>query len=90
MNGTSLVIPAGQTRSAFTLTITDDQVDELHEVLLINLGTPSGASLGANDELSITIEDNDPVLSFARSSDTSANESGTITVIATDIVTRDR
>ncbi len=49
---------------------------------MINLGTPSGASLGANDEFSITIEDNDPVLSFVRSSDVTSNESGTITVIA--------
>ncbi|MBL8827197.1 MAG: cadherin-like domain-containing protein, partial [Planctomycetaceae bacterium] len=82
LSTSTLTIPAGQTRATFTVAITDDVVDEVAETLVINLDTPTGASLGANAALTITIDDNDPVLSFARSSDTSANENGTITVVA--------
>ncbi len=82
LSTTSVTIPAGQTRAIVTLTVTDDQRDELPETLTIQLGTPIGGELGTNTALTVTIDDNDPVLSFVRSSDTTSDESGTITVIA--------
>ncbi len=82
LSTTNVTIPAGQTRAIVTLTVTDDQRDELPETLTIQLGTPIGGELGTNTALTVTIDDNDPVLSFVRSSDTTSDESGTITVIA--------
>ncbi len=82
LSTTSVTIPAGQTRAIVTLTVTDDQRDELPETLTIQLGTPIGGELGTNTAVTVTIDDNDPVLSFVRSSDTTSDESGTITVIA--------
>ncbi|MBL8829753.1 MAG: peptidoglycan DD-metalloendopeptidase family protein [Planctomycetaceae bacterium] len=82
LSTTTVTIPAGQTRAIFTLTVTDDQLDELPETLTIQLGTPTGGELGTNTALTVTIDDNDPVLSFARTTDTTSDENGTITVIA--------
>ncbi|MBL8830098.1 MAG: hypothetical protein JNM18_24180, partial [Planctomycetaceae bacterium] len=82
LSTTTVTIPAGQTRAIFTLSVTDDQLDELPETLTIQLGTPTGGELGTNSALTVTIDDNDPVLSFARNTDTTSDENGTITVIA--------
>ncbi|MBL8828835.1 MAG: hypothetical protein JNM18_17785, partial [Planctomycetaceae bacterium] len=82
LSTTTVTIPAGQTRAIFTLTVTDDQLEELPETLTIQLGTPTGGELGTNTALTVTIDDNDPVLSFARTTDTTSDENGTITVIA--------
>jgi putative intracellular protease/amidase len=76
-------IPAGQTRGIFTIRVTDDQLDELAETIVVSLGTPNGgASVGSSNSTTITIDDNDPVVSFARGSDTVADSNSTITVIA--------
>ncbi len=79
LSTTSITIPPGQTRATFTLTVIDDQLNEPSETLTIQLGNTVGAELGVNTAATVTIDDNDPVLSFARSTDTTSNESGTIT-----------
>ncbi|HAP62398.1 MAG TPA: hypothetical protein DCR93_23835, partial [Cytophagales bacterium] len=48
------------------LTIVDDALDELHEILVITLSSPSNANLGTNTTFTYTIEDNDdgPTVAF--------------------------
>ncbi|MBL8828063.1 MAG: cadherin-like domain-containing protein, partial [Planctomycetaceae bacterium] len=76
-------IPAGQTRATFTILLTDDQLDELTETIVVSLGPPSGgASFGTPITTTITIDDNDPVVSFARGSDITTDAAGTVTVVA--------
>ncbi|MBL8828616.1 MAG: cadherin-like domain-containing protein [Planctomycetaceae bacterium] len=75
-------IPAGQTRGVVSIRLTDDQLDELAETIIVSLGLPSGATLGSPQTTTITIDDNDPVISFARSSDTTTDAAGTFTIIA--------
>ncbi len=78
----AVTIPAGRTRAIFTVRVTDDTLDEQSETIVIGMGTPTGAISSSPFTTTITIEDNDPVLSFARSSDITTDESGTITVMA--------
>jgi uncharacterized repeat protein (TIGR01451 family) len=63
-------IPAGQTSVTFALPLLDDLMDEDDETILLALSNPSGAALGANATLTLTILDNDavPVLSLAHTS----------------------
>ncbi|MBL8829275.1 MAG: phosphoribosylformylglycinamidine synthase subunit PurQ [Planctomycetaceae bacterium] len=77
-------IPAGQTRGTFTIRVNDDQVDESAETIVVSLGTPSGgAALNTSSTtMAITIQDNDPEVSFLRSSDMTTDTGGTITVVA--------
>lgn len=84
INQAEVRIPAGQTRGTFTIRVNDDQVDELPETIVVSLGTPSGgAALNTSSTtMAITIQDNDPVVSFLRSSDMTTDTGGTITVVA--------
>ncbi|MCE7980179.1 MAG: DUF11 domain-containing protein [Caldilinea sp. CFX5] len=63
-------IPAGQTTATFALPLLDDLMDEDDETIVLTLSSPSGAALGANATLTLTILDNDavPVLSLAHTS----------------------
>ncbi len=83
MSNASVTIPAGQTRGTFVVRVTDDQLDELAETIMVSLGTPiGGGTLGSPNSIAITIDDNDPVVSFARSMDSVADSNGVVTVIA--------
>ena len=55
----TLTIPAGALSTSARFTITDDQIDEDAETLILTLSGPVGATLGAPGIQSITIEDND-------------------------------
>jgi hypothetical protein len=78
-----ITIPAGSTSGSTTLTITQDAIDELNETVIITLGTPTNATLGAITVHTITITDDDPapVVSFSTAAQ-SRTESGTMTVTA--------
>ena len=56
-----LVIPAGQTTGTITVTIVNDAEVEDAETVLVNLATPTNASLGATTVHTLTILDNDGV-----------------------------
>jgi uncharacterized repeat protein (TIGR01451 family) len=63
-------IPAGQTSATFALPILDDMLDEDDETIVLTLSNPSGAALGDNATLTLTLLDNDavPILSLAHTS----------------------
>jgi hypothetical protein len=63
-------IPAGQTTATFALPILDDMLDEDDETIVLTLSNPSGAALGDNATLTLTLLDNDavPILSLAHTS----------------------
>lgn len=65
--GTATVL-AGQLSTSFTLDLNNDVLDEENETIVLSLSSPSAnANLGANNEITITLidDDNGPVLSFA-------------------------
>jgi hypothetical protein len=84
-----LSIPAGSRSASFTLTVTDDRLDELEEKITFTIGQVSSSLKTGNQQTSvITIEDNDvPVVSFAESAATRNEGSGPYTVtIQTDML----
>ncbi len=55
-----LTIPAGQTSANITITVIDDAlVESAPDTVIVTLGTPTGATLGAGIVHTITINDND-------------------------------
>mgnify|MGYP000179826739 CR=1 FL=1 len=54
-----LTIPAGNTGSDITVTVIDDLLDEHNETVIITLGSPTGAVLGATTTYTLTIADDD-------------------------------
>jgi len=61
------VIPAGLLTKNVSITLAGDALDEADETLVITLGTPTGATLGATAVHTVTILDDDapPVIGFA-------------------------
>ena len=55
-----IVIPAGATTGTITITLVDDATDEANETVILTLGTPTNAVLGAAAVDTATITDNDP------------------------------
>lgn len=56
----SVTIPAGSTSANLTVNITDDSIDENDEAVVLELGTPTNATLGAITTHTLIILDNDP------------------------------
>jgi hypothetical protein len=54
-----LVIPAGGTGASITVTLVNDALAEPDETVIVTLGTPSNATLGATTQHTLTIADND-------------------------------
>lgn len=69
-NGSSIVIPAGQTAGSLQVRIVDDALDEKAERLNIALGTPTNGTTGVSNFFALNINDNDnrPSVSFDRAS----------------------
>jgi bacillolysin len=65
-NGT-ISIPAGQITGTLTFNVIDDTRDEPDETIVVTLGTPANATLGAVTTQTITIQDNDPAPTVALS-----------------------
>ena len=80
----SLSFPARVGRRSFTVTATDDTVDEVGESITLALGTlPEGYSAGAHGTATVSLQDNDESVYFDASAYT-ATEGGTdATVTAT-------
>lgn len=79
-----LVIPAGQTSGTFNITVVDDSVIDAAETIVVTLGTPTNATLGASSVDTLTIVDNDAIpsatFSVAAQSVSEASTSLTLTV----------
>jgi len=59
VSASPVMIPAGQTSVDITVTPVDDSLVELGETVVLTLGLPSGAALGAPSEHTLTLLDND-------------------------------
>ncbi|WP_051284422.1 beta strand repeat-containing protein [Desulforegula conservatrix] len=79
-----LTIPAGSTTADITITIADDAIDENDETVIVDMGVPTNATQGAVTSHTATITDDDsaPTVSFTSASQSSAGESGTMTITA--------
>jgi outer membrane protein OmpA-like peptidoglycan-associated protein len=80
-----LVIPAGSGSATATLTLLDDSLDEPDETVVITLGLPTNATLGAIVAQTVTVTDNDPapVVQLAAATQTVSEGAGTVTITAT-------
>lgn len=77
-----ITITAGNLTSEITITITDENVDEDDETVIVDMGSPTNATQGATTQHTATItdDDTDPKVSFTSSSQSSVGESGTMTI----------
>lgn len=73
-----LTIPAGATSANIVVTVVNDPLDEPNETVIVNLGTPTNATLGATTSTTLTIIDNDdpPTVRFSAAT-ASVNEATT-------------
>ena len=84
ISASPLVIPAGSTSGNIVITIVVDPNDEPNETVVVNMGIPTYATQGTTitHTATITDDDNPPTVSFTAASQSSANESGTVTITA--------
>jgi hypothetical protein len=54
-----LTINAGSTSADITITVNNDSIDEADETVVVNMGTPTNATLGATTSHTATIQDDD-------------------------------
>ncbi|MDF1661658.1 MAG: Calx-beta domain-containing protein, partial [Planctomycetota bacterium] len=52
-------IPPGQNSATVSFNVVDDNISELTETIIVSLGTPTNAGLGANPVLTISLNDNE-------------------------------
>lgn len=80
-----LTIPAGATSANIVVTVVNDTLDEANETVIVNLGTPTNATLGATTSTTLTITDNDdpPTVRFsaATASQNEATTNVTVNVV---------
>ncbi|MFC1481220.1 Calx-beta domain-containing protein [Candidatus Neomarinimicrobiota bacterium] len=78
-------IPAGGTTTSIALSIAQDALDELDETIEITLAVPVNASIGANNPLTYTIDDDDdqPVLQIAADSSSWSEAADTVRIPVT-------
>lgn len=60
-----ITIPAGQTTGTITISPVDDALDEDNETVIVTMGTPTNAALGATTVHTATIIDDDPTPTVA-------------------------
>ncbi|MGE0079141.1 MAG: Calx-beta domain-containing protein [Bacteroidales bacterium] len=79
-----LTIPAGSTSADITITIASDELYENDETVIVDMGTPTNATQGTTTSHTATITDDDaaPTVSFTAASQSSVDESGTMTITA--------
>lgn len=77
-----IIITAGDTTSNIIITITDDALYENNETIIIDMGTPTNAAQGAIIQHTATINNDDPLpsVAFRSASQSSTDESGTLTI----------
>lgn len=80
-----VVIPAGMTSANIVVTVKGDVLDEANETVIVNLGAPTNATLGAvaTETLTINDDDNPPTVSFsaATASQNEATTNVTVNVV---------
>ncbi|TWU35268.1 Calx-beta domain protein [Novipirellula aureliae] len=79
-----LVIPAGETSAEIVITITNDFVVEEDETVVVALGNPANASVGAESVSTTTIVDDDsdlPLVSLSTLDESIAEDGGATTLI---------
>jgi hypothetical protein len=76
-----LVIPAGSLAGTITLAIVDDGVAEPNETVVVTLGTPTNATLGATTVHTLTIAGQVPTVTFATASQTVSELVGTALIV---------
>jgi hypothetical protein len=90
---TTLMIPAGMTSGTIAVHVKADTLDEANETVVVKLGTPANATLGAiaTTTLTITDDDNGPTVAFTSmgSSPNENNANITLTVQLSDISGQD-
>ncbi len=79
-----LTITAGSLSGSITFNVNNDALDELNETIIVTLGTPTNASLGATTVHTATITDNDsaPTVQFTTSTQTISESASSITMTA--------
>src|SRR5262249_27023520 len=79
-----LIIPAGSLSRVITVTLVDDTLDEPDETVILGLGPPGNATLGAITTHTITIKDNEqlPSVSFTTAGQSAPESVGAMTVTA--------
>jgi hypothetical protein len=89
----ALMIPAGSTSASIVVNVKADTMDEANETVVVSLGTPTNAMLGATTTETLTITDDDaaPTVSFTStgSNPNEANSTITLTVQVSDISGQD-
>lgn len=93
ISASPLSIPAGMTTANIVVSVKGDQLDEANETVIVTLGTPTNATLGAITAETFTINDDDatPTVSFTSSgtSPTEATADVTLTVQLSAVSGRD-
>ncbi len=83
ITATPLTIPVGVTTGTITVTLTSDAVYESNETVIVTMGTPTNATLGASNTVhTLTILDDDvpPAVIFGTVSQSKAENGGTATI----------
>lgn len=85
ISGSPLNINAGSTSADITITIVDDGLDENNETVIVDMGSPTNATLGATTSHTATITDDDtpPTVTFTSASQSSADETNGSTMTIT-------
>ncbi len=84
ITGSPITITAGNTTPNITITIATDTIDEDNETVIVDMGAPTNATQGATTTHTATITDDDaaPTVTFTAASQSSAGETGTMTITA--------
>jgi hypothetical protein len=84
ISASPLTILAGNTSASLTITVVDDDIDEANETVIVNMGTPTNATLGAPSTHTLTITDNDaaPTVAWTSASQSNLESVATVTVTA--------
>jgi hypothetical protein len=84
VSASPLTFYPGETSATITLDVVDDGTDEPNETVILTLGMPTGAGLGAVTTYTATISDNDvvPTVQFTTSSQPGAESAGTVLLTA--------
>lgn len=79
---TTLVIPAGQTSGQISVTVIDDVASEGRERVILTLGTPTGAQLGALTAHELIIDDDEPAaaVSFDVATQAAPESAGAVSI----------
>jgi VCBS repeat-containing protein len=78
----SLSFAAGEQSKNIVVTVQDDALDEDAETVLLNLGTPSGATLAGQTSHTVTIDDDDaqPTVRFAAATSNTSESAGAASI----------